>query len=114
MNKKKKVRPFFVEIQLPPTISSTNQRVFVAGQSVEVKCRTSGSRPAPSITWWKGNKQIAPHLSTVMVSVKSAEHLVRLPLSSLEHVDEYFLSFVAHPLLHLIMHAVRVLGRPFG
>lgn len=49
-----------------------------------------------------------------MVSVKSAEHLVRLPLSSLEHVDEYFLSFVAHPLLHLIMHAVRVLGRPFG
>ena len=53
---------------MPPTVTSTNQRAFAAGQSVEVKCRTSGSRPTPSITWWKGNKQIAPHLSAIMVS----------------------------------------------
>lgn len=53
---------------MPPTVTSTNQRAFAAGQSVEVKCRTSGSRPTPSITWWKGNKQIAPHLSAILVS----------------------------------------------
>lgn len=81
------LRPFFVEIQLPPTISSTNQRVFVAGQSVEVKCRTSGSRPAPSITWWKGNKQIAPHLSTVMNSDDGNATESRLTLTPVSEDD---------------------------
>ena len=64
------VRPTFVEIKLPAQYSS-NQRPLVAGQNIEVKCQTGGSRPAPSITWWKGNKQIPPHLSAVTVSIAS-------------------------------------------
>lgn len=69
------VRPVFVEIKLPSSYSSS-QRPLVAGQNIEVKCRTGGSRPAPSITWWKDNKQIPPHLSTVTVSQVSSSSWV--------------------------------------
>lgn len=72
----RQVRPLYVETSLlsgallpaPSGHHPTTPKPFVAGQSVEVKCRTGGSRPAPTVTWWKGNKQIAPHLSTTIVS----------------------------------------------
>ncbi|EFX86744.1 hypothetical protein DAPPUDRAFT_44172 [Daphnia pulex] len=81
------LRPFFVEIQMPPTVSASNQRAFIAGQSVEVKCRTSGSRPPPSITWWKGNKQIAAHLSAIMNSDDGNATESRLTLTPVSEDD---------------------------
>ena len=55
------VRPLFVEILLLP-------RQLVANQAFDVRCRTAGSHPGPpTITWWKGNKQIP--LSNVWVIV---------------------------------------------
>ncbi|XP_046638968.1 uncharacterized protein LOC124320237 isoform X2 [Daphnia pulicaria] len=81
------LRPFFVEIQMPPTVSANNQRAFIAGQSVEVKCRTSGSRPPPSITWWKGNKQIAAHLSAIMNSDDGNATESRLTLTPVSEDD---------------------------
>ena len=42
------------------TSSSNTLSVSVSDGAIELKCRTAGSRPAPAITWWKGNKQIVP------------------------------------------------------
>jgi len=54
------LRPLFVEILLPT-------KALMAETNLEVKCQTAGSRPPPSITWWKGSKQIH-HQSSTMTS----------------------------------------------
>lgn len=65
------VRPLSIDIILPNALEMNRSRplMVVAEQSVEVKCRTFGSRPAPSITWWKGNKQIPSQLSAISVFI---------------------------------------------
>ena len=42
----------------------------MAQENLEVKCQTAGSRPPPSITWWKGSKQIHHQSSTMVTSKK--------------------------------------------
>ena len=54
------VRPLMVELSL-------SSKSIVAEQVLEVRCRTAGSRPPPSITWWKGSKQIL-HRDSIVVT----------------------------------------------
>jgi hypothetical protein len=50
---------------------SLSSKSIVAEQVLEVRCRTAGSRPPPSITWWKGSKQILHRDSVVVTTLLS-------------------------------------------
>ncbi len=43
----------------PVAVHITTQEKFVsADKRYDVECKSSGSRPAATITWWKGSRQV--------------------------------------------------------
>lgn len=55
-----KPNTLFFSISVKPLVVQilTKEPRVSADKNYEVECRTSGSRPEPVITWWKGDKQI--------------------------------------------------------
>ncbi|XP_061930553.1 hemicentin-2 isoform X2 [Apis cerana] len=53
-------RLVILDMNLKPLVVQilTKEPRVSADKNYEVECRTSGSRPEPVITWWKGDKQI--------------------------------------------------------
>lgn len=52
------VKPISVRIE-------NKRQYFSAEKSYDVECICSGSKPAPTVTWWRGTKQIKRPIRTV-------------------------------------------------
>lgn len=75
-------------------IITTKEKNVSADKTYDVECRTSGSKPAAVITWWKGNKQLKKMAKNVCSSVKRTQQWTFILFDLFALLLSFFYSFV--------------------